>query len=102
MKFHIDDYKIISFHKSDRPMKKYYVTIKGIEKGDEHKVYFGAIKSDGTPYEQYRDSTPLGLYSKYDHNDTRRLSRYVNRHLPFDLDYISPNVLSLLYLWNEE
>lgn len=94
----VNDYKIISFHKSDNPLKKYYVIIEN-NQGEQHKIYFGAIKPDGTPYQQYKDLTPLGLYKQYDHNDRKRMLRYVKRHEPFDLDYITPNTLSLIYLW---
>ena len=51
----------ISFIKSPLKGKKYRAII-----GSKH-VDFGAIKPDGTPYEQYKDQ--IGLYSQYDHLD---------------------------------
>jgi hypothetical protein len=47
-----------------------------------------AVFSDGRPtvhfgdnrYEQYRDSTPLKIYSYLDHNDEKRRTAYFSRH----------------------
>ena len=52
-----------------------------------HKKYM-AIFSDGRPsvhfgdnrYQQYRDTTPLKLYSRLDHNDEKRKKAYYDRH----------------------
>ena len=70
-------------------------------------VHFGSIKADGTPYEQFKDRTPLKLYSKYDHNDPERRKRYLARHKAIltksgkasYLDPWSPSALSIKYLW---
>jgi hypothetical protein len=99
-KFSIDDYKIVSFHVSDRSEKKYYVIVQSKSNPEEqHRIYFGAIKPDGTPYAQFRDLTPLKHYAKYDHGNPKRLENYQKRHGPFDPDYITPNTLSYLFLW---
>ena len=104
-KYSTKDWRIVSFHVSDKPNKKYFVILRN--KNDTSakpvRMYFGAKKRDldgWIPYEQFRDSTPLGHYRTYDHNDNARLDRYLNRHKPFDFDYITPNLLSLLFLWN--
>lgn len=47
-------------------------------------VSFGGMKRDATPYEQYRDSTGLGAYSEYNHNDEKRKELYFKRHGPID------------------
>jgi hypothetical protein len=50
-------------------------------------------------YEQYRDTTPLKLYSNLDHNDKKRQMRYYSRHVkdygPFTADWMSKH-----YLWS--
>lgn len=61
------------FKKSTRLNKKYMVrTPKG------KIIHFGAIVN-GKPMEQFKDSTGLGLYSKYDHGDKERQRRYLAR-----------------------
>lgn len=70
-------------------------------------IHFGSIKSDGTPYEQFEDRTPLKLYSQHDHLNTARRERYLARHKsittksgrPAHLDPWSPSALSIKYLW---
>ncbi len=102
--FFIENYEIETFHKSDRNDKKYYVVIfNKSNPAERHKIYFGAKKKVGdrwVPYQQYRDTTPLRLYSRYDHGDVVRLAHYMARHAPFDLNYINANTLSLVYLWH--
>jgi hypothetical protein len=52
-----------------------------------HKKYM-AIFSDGRPsvhfgdnrYKQFRDTTPLKLYSRLNHNDEKRKKAYYDRH----------------------
>lgn len=61
-------------------------------------IHFGAIKKDGTPYNQFKDSTGLGLYSKYDHKDKDRKARYYKRHNKSYGRY-SADALSKKYLW---
>jgi hypothetical protein len=61
------------FKKSTRKDKKYMVRY------NNKLIHFGAIKN-GIPMDQYKDSTGLGLYSKYDHNDEKRRDNYRARH----------------------
>jgi hypothetical protein len=42
-------------------------------------IHFGAIQN-GIPMDQYKDSTGLGLYTKYDHLDPKRRKLYRARH----------------------
>jgi hypothetical protein len=49
--------------------KKYEVTVNG------KRIAFGDQR-----YEQYRDSSPLGLYKDKDHNDKKRQANYTRRH----------------------
>ncbi len=43
-----------------------------------------AIHFGDTRYQQYQDSTGLGLYSHLDHNDERRRAMYFLRHSGVD------------------
>ena len=94
-----------------------------IRKGPKHKKYTAIVKHKITKmeriihfgangYQQYRDSTPLKLYKKYDHGDIKRMRRYYSRHSGTDkrLKAIkiekqssgytyTPKILSHLYLW---
>jgi hypothetical protein len=74
------NYYFVRFEKSTLKNKKYDAVLMNKKTKKEKRVPFGAIKPDGTPYQHYRDRTGLGLYSKYDHNDTERRKRYITRH----------------------
>ena len=87
--------------KSTRKDKKYMVrTPKG------KLIHFGAIVN-GKPMEHYKDSTGLGLYSKYDHGDKKRRDKYRARHSKIFLKDGSPAYkdkeqsayYSWVYLW---
>jgi len=62
----------IQFEKSPLKNKKYRVFF-NLGK-EEYYVDFGQ-----KGYEQYKDSTPLKLYSKYDHGDKYRRYKYLTR-----------------------
>jgi len=101
-RFPVTDYKIAEIKVSDKPMKKYMaIVVSKTDPNDMHRVHFGAIKPDGTPYQHFKDLTPLKYYAKYDHGDVERMKRYQKRHGPFDPDYITPNTLSWLFLWTD-
>tara|TARA_R110000772_G_scaffold33153_4_gene80822 strand:- start:4541 stop:4759 length:219 start_codon:yes stop_codon:yes gene_type:complete len=72
------------------------LTIKLVRK--KKTIHFGAIKKDGTPYSQFKDSTNLKLYSKYDTNDKERRKLYYKRHNKNYGKY-SADALSKKYLW---
>lgn len=67
--------KIIKFEKSKIMGKKYtaYVQSKATKK--IRKIHFGALD-----YQQYKDRTPLKLYSYKNHNNRKRMQNYFSRH----------------------
>ena len=72
--------------------KKYRVEI--WEKGKKIKtVQFGDKR-----YEQYRDKTPLKLYSHKNHLDKQRRNNYRSRH-SYDKPKYSAGWFALNYLW---
>lgn len=84
------------FEKSNHKNKKYMVLYKG------KWIHFGDNR-----YEQFRDSTPLKLYSSLDHLDPIRKKLYLARakgirdkegNLTY-LDKNSPNFYAVKYLW---
>ena len=76
------DYKLKGFEKSNRKDKKYNALLQAKDNPNAIvKIPFGGIRANGEPYGQYRDKTPLKLYSKYDTNDKERRRLYRNRHI---------------------
>lgn len=66
-------------------------TIVKMERGPKFKKYTAYIKNNSTKrirkihfgdnrYEQYKDRTKLGLYSRKNHSNKRRQNNYYNRH----------------------
>ena len=91
-------YKIF---KSTSKNKKYSVYVKG-DNAKTKLIHFG-----DTRYQQYKDTTPLKLYSDLNHNDTIRRNRYLQRakgikdkqgNLTWK-DKNSANYYSVKYLW---
>jgi len=102
VKYSKKEYKFERFEKSDKKDKKYIAILKNKETGKEVKIYFGGIRPNGIPYEQFRDTTGLGLYSKYDHNDKNRRRLYRNRHSKEKKtfkDFFTPSYYSWFFLW---
>ena len=58
--------------KSTRVHKKYMAVFSD---GRRPTVHFGDNR-----YQQYRDSTPLKLYTRLNHNDEKRRKAYYDRH----------------------
>lgn len=86
--------------KSSRKGSKYDAVFMNRYTGKTKTLSFGAIKRNGTPYEQYRDVTKLALYKQYDHLDPERRKRYRARHKVYiKPGYYSPGSLSWAYLW---
>ena len=80
--------KGVVFQKSNKKYKKYRAIL------PSHKeVYFR-----DTRYQQYKDRTPLKLYSNLDHNDPKRRELYYKRH-PKDYDKYSAYYFAKKYLW---
>ena len=77
---------------------------KGIRK--QRRIHFGA-----SDYQQYKDRTPLGLYSHKDHGTRKRMQNYFSRHSgtrsskAIKLErkkskgYYNAKILSHEYLW---
>lgn len=51
-------------------------------------------------YQQYRDSSPLGLYSHLDHNDENRKRLFRKRHEKNIKKKYSPAYYANKYLWS--
>jgi Family of unknown function (DUF5754) len=71
----------------------------------KHKKYKALVEIDGklrwisfgdTRYEQYRDQTPLKLYSYLDHGNKQRREAYLRRH---QHDYRPAGILAREFLW---
>ena len=90
--------KLIRIQKSNKPNKKYDAILYNTKTKRENVVSFGAIRPNNIPYEQYRDSTGLGIYSKYDHNDKLRRVNYYKRFGKKAVKYTA-KWFSHKYLW---
>ena len=67
--------KLVSIERSPRAQKKYRATIFNPERQRVRHIDFGA-----SAYEQFKDSTGLGLYTKANHGDAKRRRAYFQRH----------------------
>jgi hypothetical protein len=93
---------------SDKPGKKYVATLRiprasrasSRASSRPKRVHFGAIRPDGTPYEQFRDSTPLRHFARWDHGDDARRQRYAVRHRRDIVPGFTAGWLSWLFLWS--
>lgn len=94
------DYNLVNIQKSDRAGKKYTAVIQQKNAGKIKYIHFGAIKQDGTPYQQYKDSTKLKFYKKYDHGDRNRQKKYIARHKHYiKPGYYSSGEFAMRFLW---
>ena len=99
---HPEDYKLVGFERSHVRGKKYDAILrnKKTHKGQRHdrlvirRVPFGAVG-----YEQYRDSTGKGLYSRVNHGDPKRRRNYRTRHHGENKRKFSSGYFSWKYLW---
>jgi hypothetical protein len=66
--------KIIKFEKGPNG-KKYTAYVKNKKTHVVRKIHFGA-----SDYQQYKDRTPLKLYSHKNHYTRKRMQNYFNRH----------------------
>ena len=87
------DYKLVGFSQGPRN-KKYSAILQNKRTGKFVMVHFG-----DKSYQQYRDSTGLGLYSGLDHGDKKRRALYRIRHANDNKDTYSPGFFSWKYLW---
>jgi len=98
----INKYFIEFFPTPEQSKKKYKAVIYNDEGKKVKTLQFG---SKG--YEQYRDNTPLKLYSNLDHNDIRRKMNYRKRHSkiltkngkPAYKDPLQASYYSFNFLW---
>ncbi len=84
----------IYLYKSDKPTKKWMIKFTNPETGRLKKVYFGAIKPNGEPYDDFTT-----------HKDPERKARYLKRHRGMGEDYTNiytPGALSKFLLWNQK
>lgn len=94
-----NEYNLVGFRKSTNKLKKYDAILENKKNKKIVIVSFGAIKPNGTPYEQYKDNVPLGLYSDYNHLDEKRRERYLKRHSKDINKPYSKSWFSKEYLW---
>lgn len=74
--------------------KKYKALIVSNKTGRVKRISFGDNR-----YEQYKDSTGLGLWSHLDHRDKERRRAYRERHQGDNLNCFSPGFFSWYFLW---
>ncbi len=86
--------KLNKIMKSTRKNKKYMVYVTdSTKKSGKKLVHFGDSR-----YQQYKDSTPLKLYSSKNHLDKKRRAKYFSRHGKTN-DKTSAKYWSNKYLW---
>jgi len=83
----MSDIELKTIRKSTRQFKKYMVKV------GKRWIHFGDNR-----YQQYRDSTPLKLYSYLDHKDKERKKSYYQRH-GYTRDKNTAKYWSNKYLW---
>jgi hypothetical protein len=93
--FSKSEYKFIKFQKSNTANKKYDAILENKKTKKTKKIPFGDKR-----YEQYQDTTGLGIYTHKDHKDKERRLNYRKRHRTYIKDgYYSAGFFSLNYLW---
>jgi len=99
--------KIVNIKKSKRKGKKYMALVKNIQNNKTRKIHFGA-----SDYEQFKDSTGKGHYTRKNHGDRKRRRNYFSRHsgvktkrkalkqeIQKSNGRFNPKILSHKYLW---
>jgi hypothetical protein len=93
--FSFAEYKLKGFERSDSKHKKYNAILTNKSTKKEKRIPFGDSR-----YEQYHDSTGLGLYSSKNHEDKTRRGLYRQRHKKDLRDgYFSAGYFAYHYLW---
>lgn len=67
--------RVVAIAPSTSRQKKYVAEVRDVATKRTRRIHFGA-----RAYEQYRDSTGLGVYKHKDHADALRRRRYFTRH----------------------
>ena len=99
--------KIVKILPSERKGKKYMALIRDNTTKKTRVLHFG-----GLGYEQFKDSTGVGKFTKKNHGDIRRRNNYFSRHSgtrskkkAIDKEKrlsggkYTPKLLSHIYLW---
>jgi len=99
--------KLIKFEKSKIKGKKYTAYVQNKATKKIRKIHFGS-----SYYEQYKDRTPLKLYSYKNHNNRKRMQNYFSRHSGTkkrapaialekkkSQGFYNAKILSHIYLW---
>lgn len=95
MKYAKKEYSFIKFERSHLKNKKYNAVLVNRKSCKEVRVPFGH-----PGYQQYKDSTGLGLYSHLDHGDKARRAAYRLRHKKdIDPENYTPGNYALNFLW---
>lgn len=93
--FSKSEYKFIKFEKSKTANKKYDAILQNKKTKKLKKIPFGDKR-----YQQYQDTTGLGIYSDKDHKDKERRLNYRKRHKVYIKDgYYSAGYFSMNFLW---
>lgn len=87
-------YKLIKFMRSRTRGKKYDAILLNKRTRKVKRIPFGALG-----YEQYKDSTGVGLYSNINHLNTKRRRNYRIRHAGENKRKYSSGYFSWKYLW---
>ena len=88
-------YSFVKFEKSKSLGKKYDAILLNKKTERTSRVPFGQLG-----YEQYKDSTGLGLYTHMNHLDPRRRTSYKLRHAgDIKTGNYSAGYFSMKYLW---
>ena len=80
-------------HRANDKKKKFFVEFENPDTGRSKRIYFGAIRPNGTPYEDFTM-----------HKDIERRNRYIQRHKAnenWSSPYAGAGVWSRYLLWGE-
>jgi len=89
------EYKLKGFEKAKAKHKKYTAILENKKTKKQVKINFGDIR-----YQQFKDTTGLGLYSNKNHGDKKRRASYRARHAKDIKDgFYSAGYFSMRFLW---
>jgi hypothetical protein len=98
-RYPLSQFKFLYIIKSPRTGKKYAAVLEDKTTKRHYKSHFGDPK-----YQQYKDTTGLGLYSHLDHKDKKRQQAFLSRHAKNiglgSPPAWSPGYFSGRYLWS--
>jgi hypothetical protein len=93
--YSMKDYSLVDFEKSKTKNKKYDAILLNQSNNKTVRIPFGDSR-----YQQYKDSTGLGLYSNKNHGDLKRRELYRQRHAKdIKKGYYSAGYMSYYFLW---